>query len=103
MSFFISLPHTLALGAILFTIGIIGALIRKTALIVLMSIELMLNAAHLTVLAFARARHNNTGHTLAFIVIAVAAAEAAVSLALLVGSFSTRRTASLDEQTLMKQ
>jgi NADH-quinone oxidoreductase subunit K len=55
------------------------------------------------VLAFARARHDQTGHSLAFIVIAVAAAEAAVGLAVLVGIFRTRRTSSLEEITMMKQ
>jgi NADH-quinone oxidoreductase subunit K len=102
VSFHVSLQHSLALGAILFMIGMLGVLTRKNVIIVLMSIELMLNAANLTVLAFARARHDMTGHALAFIVIAVAAAEAAVGLAVLVGIFRTRRTSSLDEITMMK-
>ena len=102
----------LGVAAALFAIGTIGVIIRRNALIALMSIELMLNAANLTLLAFGRARENpalpgTSGdpgfHVLAFIVIAVAAAEAAVGLAIIVGIFRNRHSVNLDELTLMKR
>jgi NADH-quinone oxidoreductase subunit K len=96
------LPHP---GAVLFAIGTVGVLMRRNALIVMMSIELMMNAANLTVLAFAR-YHGGTagleGQSLAFIVIAVAAAEAAVGLAIVVAVFRTRRHADIDRLNLLK-
>jgi NADH-quinone oxidoreductase subunit K len=90
----------LALG--LFVIGVLGVLLRRNALIVLMSLELMLNAANLTLIAFARVHNDMRGQVLAFLVIAVAAAEAAVGLAIVVAVFRTRRTASIDEVNEMK-
>ena len=92
----------LVLAAILFTIGVVGVVFRRNALIMLMSIELMLNAANLTLLAFARANHDPKGHAFAFFIIAVAAAEAAVGLAIVVGIFRNRRSVNVDELTLMK-
>ncbi|MEO6954655.1 MAG: NADH-quinone oxidoreductase subunit NuoK [Polyangia bacterium] len=92
----------LILGAMLFCIGIFGVILRRNALIILMSIELMLNAANLTFLAFARAMHDGKGQVFAFFIIAVAAAEAAVGLALVVGIFRNRRSVNVDELTLMK-
>jgi NADH-quinone oxidoreductase subunit K len=98
----IPVSYFLILGAVLFAIGVGGVLMRRNALIVLMSIELMLNAANLTLLAFGRARGDVTFHALAFLVIAVAAAEAAVGLAIVVGVFRNRHSVNLDELTLMK-
>jgi NADH-quinone oxidoreductase subunit K len=98
----IPVSNFLLLAAILFAIGLVGVIWRRNALIVLMSVELMLNAANLTLLAFARAHHDMKGHAIAFLVIATAAAEAAVGLAIVVGIFRTRRTANIDEVTLMK-
>src|ERR1700691_3552340 len=92
----------LILGAILFAIGTAGVIFRRNALIMLMSIELLLNAANLTLLAFARAHHDAKGHAFAFFIIAVAAAEAAVGLAIVVGIFRNRRSVNVDELTLMK-
>jgi NADH-quinone oxidoreductase subunit K len=92
----------LLLAAILFAIGTFGVIFRRNALIMLMSIELMLNAANLTFLAFARAHHDPKGHAWAFFIIAVAAAEAAVGLAIVVGIFRNRRSVNVDELTLMK-
>jgi len=92
----------LALAAVLFLIGSVGVIFRRNALIMLMSIELMLNAANLTFLAFARAHHDPKGHAWAFFIIAVAAAEAAVGLAIVVGIFRNRRSVNVDELTLMK-
>jgi NADH-quinone oxidoreductase subunit K len=94
--------YFLILGAVLFGIGAIGVIARRSVLIALMSIELMLNAANLTLLLFARARHDMRGQALAFLVIAVAAAEAAVGLAIVVGVFRNRRSTNLDDLTLMK-
>jgi len=94
--------HYLVLAAILFALGAAGVVIRRNALIVLMGVELMLNAANLTLLAFARLHQDMRAHALAFLVIAMAAAEAAVGLAIVVGIFRTRQTGNLDEATLMK-
>ena len=103
--FELTVSHFLVLAAALFIIGIAGVLLRRNALIVMMSIELMLNAANITILAFAR-HHGGTagmeGHALAFIVIAVAAAEAAVGLAIVVAVFRSRRTTSIDELDELK-
>jgi NADH-quinone oxidoreductase subunit K len=98
----IPIQDFLLLGALLFGLGVIGVILRRNALIVLMSIELMLNAANLTLIAFGRARHDPRAHAFAFLVMAVAAAEAAVGLAIVVGIFRNRRSVNLDELTLMK-
>ena len=101
----LTVSHFLILAAVIFAIGTVGVLMRRNALIVMMSIELMLNAGNLTVLAFAR-YHGGTagleGHSLAFVIIAVAAAEAAVGLAIVVAMFRTRRHADIDRLTLLK-
>jgi NADH-quinone oxidoreductase subunit K len=98
----LGLHHFLALAAVLFAIGVFGVLFRRNALIVLMSIELMMNAANLTILAFARKLGDSAGHALAMIVIAVAAAEAAVGLAIVVGVFRAARHANVDRLTSLK-
>jgi NADH-quinone oxidoreductase subunit K len=98
----IPLGFYLVLGLVLFCLGVVGVLLRRNALIVLMSLELMLNAANLTLVAFSRALHDMRGQVLAFLVIAVAAAEAAVGLAIVVAVFRTRRTAAIDEVNEMK-
>ncbi|MSP61484.1 MAG: NADH-quinone oxidoreductase subunit NuoK [Myxococcales bacterium] len=98
----IPVENFLILAAVLFAIGVLGVVLRRNALIVLMSIELMLNAANLTLLAYGRARHDATFQALAFLVVAVAAAEAAVGLAIVVGIFRNRHSTNLDELTLMK-
>ena len=94
---------SLALAAVLFTIGLGGVLLKRNALIVFMCIELMLNAANLTFLTFARQRGDSSGHVIAFFVIAVAAAEAAVGLALVIGIFRTRGTINVDEVKMLKE
>ncbi len=91
----------LYLAAIIFTIGLIGVLIKRNALIIMMSVELMLNAANLTFLAFARQSGNVSGHAVAFFVIAVAAAEAAVGLAIVIAVFRTRGTLYVDEVRML--
>lgn len=85
------------LAAMLFTLGALGVLIRRNALIVLMSVELMLNSANLALVAFAQARQDVGGQVLVFFVITVAAAEVAVGLALLVAIFQSRHTSDVDE------
>lgn len=87
----------LYLAAILFTIGLSGVVLKRNALIVMMCVELMLNAANLTFLAFARQSGNVSGHVIAFFVIAVAAAEAAVGLAIVIAIFRTRGGVNVDE------
>jgi NADH-quinone oxidoreductase subunit K len=90
------------LSAALFTIGVLGVLIRRNAIVVFMSVELMLNAANLALVAFARERLGVDGQVLVFFVITVAAAEVAVGLALLVAIFRTKRTADVDEVSTLK-
>jgi NADH-quinone oxidoreductase subunit K len=90
------------LAAVLFSIGLAGVVVKRNALIVFMCIELMLNAANLTFLAFARQSGNMGGHAVAFFVIAVAAAEAAVGLAIVIAVFRTRGTLNLDEVKLLR-
>ncbi len=87
----------LYLATILFTIGLAGVLMKRNALIVMMSVELMLNAANLTFLAFARQNASLSGHAIAFFIIAVAAAEAAVGLAIVIAIYRTRGEINVDE------
>jgi NADH-quinone oxidoreductase subunit K len=87
----------LLLAAVLFGVGLVGVLIKRNALIVMMCIELMLNAANLTFLAFSRQQGNNGGHAIAFFIIAVAAAEAAVGLAIVIAIYRTRGTVNMDD------
>ena len=98
----IATSHYLVLAAVLFCTGMLGVLIRRNALVVFMCIELMLNAANLTFLAFARERGDTTGHISAFFIIAVAAAEAAVGLAIVISLFRARGTVNIDEIQTMK-
>ena len=92
----ITFGHFLVLSAVLFAIGVAGVFLRRNALIVMMSIELMLNAANMTVITFARMHADMRGHAFAFVVIAVAAAEVAVGLALVVQLFRTRHHVEID-------
>ncbi len=93
----------LLLATILFAIGLIGVLLKRNALIVMMSVELMLNAANLTFLAFARQRGSVDGQAIAFFVIAVAAAEAAVGLAIVLAIFRTRGGVNVDEVRALRE
>ena len=83
-------------------IGLLGVLVRRNALIILMSVELMLNAANMTLLTFARMWGDLSGHTFALIVIAVAAAEAAVGLAIVVAVFRGRGNVDVDKLTALR-
>jgi NADH-quinone oxidoreductase subunit K len=95
--------YYLILSFALFLIGTAGVLLRRNALIVLMGIELQLNGGNLALLAFARQLNDQKGHVFAFLVIALAAAEAAVGLAILVGLFRSRESVNLDDATMMKR
>ncbi|MBO9340238.1 NADH-quinone oxidoreductase subunit NuoK [Chloroflexus sp. MS-G] len=90
------------LSAILFTIGVLGVLLRRNAIVIFMAVELMLNAANLALVAFARERLGVEAQVIVFFVITVAAAEVAVGLALLVAIFRTKRTADVDEVSTLK-
>ena len=99
----IPVEHYVALSAILFIIGGAGFLLRRNVLVTLMSIEIMLNASNLALVAFNRARPDvHTGQVLAFFVIAVAAAEAAVGLAIVLALFRVKRTVRTDEADLLR-
>jgi len=89
-------------AAMLFTVGIVGVLVRRSALIIFMSIELMLNAVNLSFVAFSKAHGQMDGQIFVFFVMSVAAAEVAVGLAILVAIFRNRETASVDEVHLLK-
>jgi NADH-quinone oxidoreductase subunit K len=93
----VPVAYYLALAAALFAIGLIGVLVKRNALIVMMCLELMMNAANLTFLAFARQNANLGGHAVAFFVIAVAACEAAVGLAIVIAVFRTRGNLELEQ------
>ena len=98
----VSINHYLLLGAILFTIGVVGVLSRRNAIIVFMSIELMMNSVNLTLVTFSSFLGNITGQLLVFFVIAVAAAEAAVGLAIVIALFRNKPTVNVDEINIMK-
>lgn len=90
------------LSSILFVIGGVGVLIRRNALVVFMCVELMLNAVNLAFIAFARLHGDLNGQVIAFFVMVVAAAEVVVGLAILTAIFRSRRSASVDDASLLK-
>ena len=92
----------IALSALLFSLGALGVLLRRNAIIIFMSIEMMLNAANLAFVAFARHLGDLDGQVLVFFVITVAAAEVAVGLALIVTIFRSKKSINIDEINLMK-
>jgi NADH-quinone oxidoreductase subunit K len=98
----IPLAWMLTLSAIVFVIGVIGVLVRRNALIIFMSIELMLNAANLAFVAFARELGSLDGQIFVFFVMTVAAAEVAVGLAIIVNVFRLKETVYVDEINLLK-
>ncbi len=98
----VPVDYYIALSAILFVIGSLGVLIRRNPLIIFMSIELMLNAANLAFVAFASVFKSFDGQIFVFFVIAVAAAEVAVGLALIVEIFKTKRNINIDELNSLK-
>jgi NADH-quinone oxidoreductase subunit K len=94
--------HFIALSVILFVIGAVGVLVRRNAIVVFMCVELMLNACNLAFVAFARMHGALDGQVIAFFVMVVAAAEVVVGLAILTAIFRARRSASVDDASLMK-
>jgi NADH-quinone oxidoreductase subunit K len=92
----------LVLSAILFTIGCIGVLTRRNAMVVFMCVELQLNASNLALITFSRVHGNLDGQVAAFFVMVVAAAEVVVGLAIIMTIFRTRRSASVDDASLLK-
>ena len=98
----IKLSWCLALSAVLFTIGVVGVLLQRNVIVLFMCVELMLNAVNLTLVAFSRFLGDITGQLFVFIVMTVAAAEAAVGLAIIISLFRNRETLNVDEADLLK-
>ena len=99
----IPIEHILILSAILFTIGVLGVILRRNVIVIFMSIELMLNAVNLSFVAFARSMDSMTGVIFIFFIIVVAAAEAVVGLSIILSIFRTRKTLNIDEYNLLKR
>ena len=97
-----SVTPFIVLSSILFTIGAVGVLTRRNAIVVFMCVELMLNACNLAFVTFSRQVGNLEGQIIAFFVMVVAAAEVVVGLAIIVTIFRTRRSASVDDANLLK-
>ncbi|PZR57054.1 MAG: NADH-quinone oxidoreductase subunit NuoK [Candidatus Meridianibacter frigidus] len=98
----VAIENYIALSAVIFFVGVAGVMLRRNPLIMLMSIELMWNAANLLFLAFSKMWLNNAGHVFAFLVITVAAAEAAIGLAIVVTVFRSAKHVDVDEVNLLK-
>lgn len=98
----VSLEYFLILAAMLFSIGTIGVLTRRNAIVIFMSIELMLNSVNLTLVSFSSYMGNVSGQIFVFFVIAVAAAEAAVGLAIVLSLFRIKQTVYVDEVNILK-
>jgi len=98
----VPLSHYLILTAILFTLGVIGVLTRRNAIIVFMSIELMLNSVNLTFVSFSRFLNSMDGQIAVFLVMTVAAAEVAVGLSLIVAIYRKKETINVDEMHMMQ-
>ncbi len=95
-------PYYLGLSAVLFTLGMAGVLVRRSALVVFMSIELMLNAVNLTLVTFARTAGNVDGQILVLFVLVVAATEVVIGLAIIVDIFRSRDTVDIDDVHLLR-
>jgi NADH-quinone oxidoreductase subunit K len=95
-------PYYLALSAVLFALGTAGVLVRRSALVVFMSIELMLNAVNLTFVTFARLHQSMDGQLLVFFVLVVAATEVVIGLAIIVDIFRARDTVDVDDVDLLR-
>jgi len=95
-------PYHLALSAVLFTLGMVGVLVRRSALVVFMSVELMLNAVNLSLVTFARLRGAVDGQLLVFFVLVVAAVEVVIGLAIIVDVFRTMETVDVDDVDLLR-
>jgi len=98
----IPLEYSLVLGALLFSIGVAGVLLRRNVIIVFMSIELMLNAVNLTLIAFSRYLNNVDGQLIVFFVMTLAAAEVAVGLAVIVAVYRNKESININDMNLLK-
>ena len=96
------ISYFLVLSGILFSIGTVGVLVRRNALVIFMSVELQLNAVNLALVAFSRMSGNLNGQVLAFFSMVVAAAEVVVGLAIIVSIFRKRQSANVDDASLLK-
>jgi len=98
----ITTTHYMMLSAALFTLGVVGVLTRRNVIIVLMSIELMLNAVNINLIAFSHQLQNAIGQVFAVFVIVVAAAEAAVGLGIILSFYRNKETVNIDEMNLLR-
>ncbi len=98
----VGLQHYLVVSVLLFSLGLVGVIIRRNVLVIYMSLELMLNAANLALVASSRYNDNLDGQVMVFFVITVAASEVAVGLALIVALYRRRRTTHVEDLTSMK-
>jgi len=98
----VPIQYYIGLSVILFTLGALGVLVRRNAIVIFMSVELMLNAANLAFIAFARLHETLNGQIFVFFVMAVAAAEVAVGLALIVAIFHTKQSIDIDQMNSLK-
>ena len=98
----VGLEHYLIVSALLFSLGMLGVITRRNLLIIYMSLELMLNAANLALVAFSRFNNNLDGQVMVFFIITVAAAEVAVGLALIVAIFRRKQTTHVEDLTTLK-
>jgi len=98
----VGLEHYLVVSALLFSLGLLGVVLRRNLLVIYMSLELMLNAANLALVAFSRFNRNLDGQVMVFFIITVAAAEVAVGLALIVALYRKRQTAHVEDLVSLK-
>jgi NADH-quinone oxidoreductase subunit K len=98
----ITTTHYILLSAALFTIGVVGVMVRRNIIIIFMSIELILNAVNINLIAFSQQLQNGIGQVFAIFVIAVAAAEAAVGLGIILAFYRNKETVNIDEMNVMK-
>jgi NADH-quinone oxidoreductase subunit K len=98
----VGLEHYLTVSVLMFALGLLGVILRRNLLVIYMSLELMLNAANLALVAFSRFNNKLDGQVMVFFIITVAAAEVAVGLALIVALYRRRQTAHVEDLTTMK-
>ena len=98
----VPLSHYLIFSAVLFTIGVLGVLVRRNAIVVFMSIEIMLNAVNISLIGFDRYLDQSDGQIFSFMVMCVAAAEVSVGLAIIISLFRNKPTVNLDEFNILK-
>jgi NADH-quinone oxidoreductase subunit K len=98
----ITTTHYMVLSAALFTLGVVGVMTRRNVIIVLMSIELMLNAVNINLIAFSQQLQNAVGQVFAVFIVVVAAAEAAVGLGIILAFYRNKETVNIDEMNLLR-